>query len=135
MEFAALTPEAAREVWPKVEAYIAGALRRTGVDAYYWPLDVFFEIARGQMVLWVAHRGGEIDAAIVTKIETFPRLLACHVFLIGGKNLRAWAPLANEKLDQYARACGCTRMKAGGRFGWSRIAGYERRGDILVKEL
>lgn len=135
MEFTALTPEAAREVWPKVEKYIDAALKRTGCDAYYWPIDVFFDIARQQAMLWVAHEDKQIFGVIVTKLEHYPRMLCCRIAYIGGWQMKRWIGLAEKKLDEYGIACGCKRMVAGGRDGWGRVSNYEKRGVVFAKEL
>jgi len=44
----------------------------------------------------------------------------CHIFLASGVNFKTWRHLI-EDIKTYARAQGCARLEAGGRFGWERL--------------
>jgi hypothetical protein len=138
MQFSIVPPvEGVRAVWPKAEPFIQKGLSRTGADAYYLPLDVYHDLISRPAVnsLWVLHDGTELGGALVTVLESFPRMLACRVWIGGGLGLLKHIDLVNARLEEYARRAGCKRMIGGGRKGWVRAAHYRYQGAVLIKDL
>lgn len=131
----AVTPQIAQKVWPEIEHFIAGALKRTHLQQGYLPLDIFAMIQRGELLLWLAASDKDIAAAFVTKINEYPRCKTCNIFLLGGKGMRDWLPQVIAETEAYAKRMGCLLMEIGGREGWVRAAGYRLSGVALVKEL
>ena len=72
---------------------------------------------------------------MVTQIIDYPRLRECRVWLIGGRNMKAWLREFESKVEAYAKSEGCRLMSGGGRRGWCRAAGYSEDGINLTKEL
>lgn len=130
-----VAPAAAANLWPHIEGYIARALKRGNLERAHFPYDILVHVLSDRMGLWIATDGEKIDAAIITRIMQFDRCRTCHVYLVGGRNMRAWLPLAMTEIESYARKAGCIAMEGGARFGWVRAAGYRENGVALVKEL
>lgn len=133
----AVSPEVAARIWPNVESYIARALKRGGLEKAYLPTDILAHLLREPLIwrLWIVADGEQISAAIVTRIIQYDRCHTCLVFLIGGKNMKAWLGQAIEETEKYARSLGCLAMEGGARRGWIRAAGYRAIGLTMVKEL
>jgi hypothetical protein len=123
-------------LWPEVRPFIEDALRRDGSDRYL-PDDVLLLLIEGKAALWIAWRGREIDAAIITQILQYPRCKDCRIWLIGGRNLRGWAYKARDAIEQFARFNGCRYVSGGLRRGWLRIggSGWQEAGVNIEKRL
>ena len=133
----ALTPEQAARVWPNIERYIALALKRGGLERAYLPTDILAHLLREPLIwrLWIVADGEQIQAAIVTRIIQYDRCHTCLVFLVGGKDMKAWLQMTSDEIEKYARSLGCLGMEGGARKGWIRAAGYRQLGVTLFKDL
>lgn len=121
-------------LWPQIEALLKPLVESEG---YYIAEDILAFHLRDEMLIfvsWVDHLK-QIEAVAVTQIITYPRMKACFVPYIAGKNLNAWKEYLQNTLENYARSNGCKRMGGGFRRGWVKIAGYKEVGCILVKDL
>lgn len=123
-------------VWPHVREHIARALKHDPCGGWL-PDDVLTCLERDQAKLWVSwdDETKTIEAAMTTELLDYPRARVCRVWLIGGRNMKVWAPLFRDATETWARAAGAKCMLAGGREGWSRVGGYRRTGGMFHKPL
>jgi hypothetical protein len=114
-------------IWPQVRAFIDAALVRTG--GRFLAGDVLDLLLNGKVRLWVSWNDEEkqVDAAIVTEIIQYPRLRELRIWLVGGRNMKAWFADAEALIAEFARDKGCAMMASGGRHGWLRVIGAEWR--------
>lgn len=123
-------------LWSQVAPHLRAALEREQPQRYRVE-DLLPLFAKGEAKLWIswdpdAHK---VEAAMVTVVMDFPLGRECRVWLIGGRNMRAWADEFRTESEAYARAQGCTNMVSGGRKGWSRVGGYRDVGTVFLKPL
>ena len=129
-----MAPEVAPRVWPHVESFIDGALRRSDAIKLSLPVDILMHILAKRMDLWVAHDGATNDAAIVTRISEWDRAKTLQGPLIGGKNLREWEEPLLAELDKFGRANNCIAIEGFTRKGWAR-KGFRVTGVTLQRDL
>ncbi|MDI9409789.1 MAG: hypothetical protein QM523_11180 [Candidatus Pacebacteria bacterium] len=134
-------------VWPQVEPHLRAALDYC--HGCWEPVDILSELMQGQGQLWIAWQpaelaqdsrpnlgdGGQVLAAMVTRIITYPRKKSCQVFLIGGKGMRHWSQAFLTAVESYARSQSCHFLEGGARRGWMRVGGFYNNGVTLTKEL
>ena len=128
-------------IWPLARPYIAKALARDA-SGRYEPQDVLNYLLAGYVRLWVSWNTEEkaVEAAIVTEIKQYPRLRELHIWLIGGRNMNAWAKEGLELVEAYARAHDCVLATGAMRRGWARVGlnatgGCRETGVSLEKRL
>ena len=120
-----------RAVWPQVRPFIERALER---DGCYAPEDIVDMLEARDAQLWVAVGGEGIAAALVTKINLYPRQKRCVLFLSAGE-LKAHLRHLPE-VEAWAKAQGCDVVELNGRPGWERVMpGYRRALVTLEKDL
>ncbi len=106
-------PNVIDRVWPTVAPLIRRAIDKTGyTDFDYIERDILI----GGSLVWLAWDGEKILAAAVTQLTGD----VCTIVACGGHGLREWRGLI-EKLEDYARAEDCARMRIIGRKGWARV--------------
>jgi hypothetical protein len=123
-------------IWPLVEHFIAAALDLDECERFL-PIDIYKLLIEGRGRLWVSwdRQTREFEAAAVTEIIQYPRCRECRVWLVGGRNMRAWSQEFQEMVEGYARGAGCDHMASSGRRGAVRVAGYKQVGFDLIKRL
>jgi hypothetical protein len=132
VEILPVAPEHVRRVWPLVDKYVADALVFT--RGAFEASDVCALCERGNMQLWIATRGNEVLAALVSEITDYPRKRIIGVPFIGGKELRSWFRKALYTIEAWSKEMGCVGMQGGARRGWGRLAKMEEVGCILWKD-
>lgn len=123
-------------IWPLVEHFVAAALDRDECERFL-PIDVYKFLAEGRGRLWVSwdRKVREFDAAGVTEIIQYPRCRECRVWLLAGKNMRAWVRELCEMVEAYASFEGCNHLATSGRRGWVKASGFKQVGFDLIKRL
>lgn len=123
-------------LWPQAEPHLEQALRRESFRRFLTS-DVLPLLLDGKAQLWISwdDKRHEVEAAMVTEIIQYPRLKECRVWLIGGRNMKAWSAEFRDETEAYAVAHGCDIMGAGGRRGFARVGGYREIGVDLIKPL
>jgi hypothetical protein len=102
----------------------------------FLPGDVLDRLLCGHAKLWVSWDGEKVEAAIVTEIVQYPRMRELRVWLVGGRNMKAWVEEAQDILERFAKAYGCGVVCSGGRKGWLRASsGYKQTGISFEKEI
>jgi hypothetical protein len=97
-------------LFKKVEKILEPALE---YDKTYNIEDVADCISKGTMQLWPTN-----GSAVVTQVQTFPRMKVLHIFLAGG-NLEELETLTPH-IQKFAEDMGCRKITLTGRKGWSR---------------
>jgi hypothetical protein len=75
----------------------------------------------GRALLWIVWREPEILACVITQIRPTKRSKVCYLSACGGRQRKLWTHLMAASIEKYARDMGCTKMRATGRKGWTRI--------------
>jgi len=125
----------AREVWPCVRDWIAGALTRG--HSLETPEDVLNKIERQEYQLWVVDDGAPA-AAFVTRVASGSLGSALVTVCLGGKGMEHWLFAVEDVICGFARDKGCSRVYLYGRRGWvKQLAQYGWAEDTVnvVKEL
>jgi hypothetical protein len=120
--------------WPSVSAYLDRAIKRSA-DPICDVEDLRKDCLKKDAILWVAVRGHEVIAAIITRIEKFPKYEVLSIPWIGGKHLRAWLKPMLETLEAYGRHFGCKKMMGSERAGWCRVAGFKPATELFERAL
>lgn len=126
-----LTAEQAIALWPQIEPLLSPLLREDGL---YVSTDILAEHLKGEKKIWIAWQD-KVLAVFVTQIVTYPRKRIMGIPYIAGSQMELWKDKFIEVSEAYAKAMGCHRIAGSQREGWVRVAGYEKRGVVLVKEL
>ncbi len=125
-------------LWPQVKPLIARVLDLDRAGRYQ-PIDVLQYLLSGRTRLWVSWNPDEkeVEGIAVTEIVEFPRAKECRIWLVAGRNMRAWAYEGRDMVEAFARAQGCTVMTGAFRRGWLRIGGegWREAGVALEKVL
>jgi hypothetical protein len=137
VELICVPPDTVRKVWPRVCDLICEAMRRGGLSGYQGVADLVLD---GRALLWLAWDGQTVHAAAVTMLAATEWRKVCEIIACGGKGMRppwgqGWLHLI-EKIEDYARAEGCSAVRIVGRKGWQRmLTDYRARRVILEKEI
>lgn len=126
-----LTAEQAIALWPQISALLEPLLAEDGL---YVATDILAEHLKGEKKIWVAWHG-KVLAVFVTQIVTYPRKRVLGIPYIAGSQMELWKDKFIEVSEAYAKAMGCHRIAGSQREGWVRVAGYQKHGVVLVKEL
>lgn len=118
-------------IWPFAKPLIKSAIERTGLSDFD---EIERDVLAGHQLLWVA-LSGAIEAAATTKLVKVGSEKICILVACGGEQRKRWLPLF-DRIENYARAEGCTRVRVYGRKGWERVlTGYRAENVILEKAL
>lgn len=131
-DLAAVPADLVSTMWPRVSPLLRAAYLRTDLShTEELAADVLF----GRAVLWVAMRGGAIEAAAVTKLDRTDRHLVCVITACGGGNMAGWlGHLA--VIEHWARGEGCAKVRVFGRKGWVRkLKDYHVSNVVLERGL
>ena len=131
VELICVDPARAAEFWPHVRVMILGAIKRCGLSDC---ADVEASILGGGSLLWIAWNGTTIEAAASTKISMIDGGLVCTLVACGGGDRRRWMPML-RKLEIYAKANGCSRVRIFGRRGWARVLKTYRVSNVVLERL
>jgi hypothetical protein len=102
-----------------------------------FPIEEVYEgLCNKEMQLWTAQCGGEIEAAIVTTIQTTREGgKGCLFLAAGGTNVDAWLNEFLSYAEPWAKSLGCREMRIYGRIGWARKTGYSVKYTKMTKEI
>ena len=131
-ELVCVDPARVKEIWPHAGPLLEAACYRTGLTAFE---DIEAGIVAGNSLLWLAWNGLMIESAAATVIISTAIGKVCIITACGGSDMRRWLPLI-DRIEAYARAEGCRRVRIYGRKGWLRVLnGYREEHVIMDKEL
>jgi hypothetical protein len=84
-------------------------------------------IKNGEVQAWACLGADGVELAFTTTIYNTPRGKTLEIAAIGGVGVKDWLWVI-DKLAEWGASCGCKRLLATGRKGWTRIlknAGFE----------
>jgi hypothetical protein len=127
MELVCVDPERVSEIWPHARSIIKAAIDRTELSSFE---DLEQQVLAGDQLLWLAW-SDRIEAAATTHLSRD----VCTLTACSGYDRDRWLPLF-AKIEEYAKAEGCKKMRLFGRKGWERVLdGYRVEHVILEKQL
>jgi hypothetical protein len=131
-ELYCVDPKQVGHFWPHVEPLLRPAIEDVGLNNFE---DIEESILIGCGLVWIAWDGEKIAAAASTTMQRIGSDLICVLTACGGNNMPEWLPLLG-KIEEYAKAEGCTALRIFGREGWQRVLdGYKRTAVVLEKAL
>ena len=122
------------DVWPYVLPFIEQAMDRSHYDK---PEDVYIALDKGTAQLWLAAKGGDIEAVCVTQIQFNAKGADCSIWICTGHDRQDWQHHLAE-IEAWAKHEGCNMMRHMARPGWTRILkpmGYAMTHVLLEKEI
>lgn len=127
-----IPPDSVGQIWPHVRSFIADGVKRCDFSDF---ASVEKDVFDGNALLWIAHDGKSIAGALVTQITETEQRKICTLVSLGGKDRKRWLSLL-ERIEQYAKAEGCSASRIIGRDGWGAVLpDYRQRCVVLEKEL
>ncbi|MDD9727228.1 hypothetical protein PVV74_17340 [Roseovarius sp. SK2] len=93
--------------------------------------DIERAVASGHMQLWLGERG-----ALVTEIQSYPKLKALHIFLAGGEMDQCLDFLPS--IYVWAEMQGCGQVTLSGRTGWKRVLaddGWTQASIVMSRDI
>jgi hypothetical protein len=124
-------------LWPHVLPHVVRVLEREG-SGRFLPEDILALLFDAKARLWVSWNPDEraIEAAVITETVDYPRARALRIWLVAGRNMRAWVREAEAMIEAFARAQGCAFIEGAMRRGWLRVGhGYKETGLTFEKRL
>lgn len=97
--------------------------------------DLYLELLRRKMQLWLIRRGKKILMVGVTVIRVYPTCKAANVIGISGTDIDSWIRFEQDLL-KWARGEGCIGIEVVARKGWTRkLRGWKELGVVLSREI
>lgn len=118
LEFSAVPPAALEIMWPVASKLLAPAVEFS--KGRYSLREMWRELNKCALGLWVVLDGDEPVAAITTRIVEYPECRALAMDWIGGSRMDEWLPMVQKTLSRYALDHQCTQLEGYGRKGWER---------------
>jgi hypothetical protein len=119
-------------VWPACKHLIARAIEKTGLGDF---AELERDVLEGRHLLWLAWDGKTIEAAAATQLVENCGAKVCCIRACAGEEMGRWVHLI-KRIEAYAKAEGCEKMRITGRKGWERsLDGYRAKWAILEKGL
>lgn len=121
MIFTAVPNEALGIVWGDVVRVLNKSVE-TSAGKFHID-DIYKEIDRGVLGLWLVLEEKEVLAAITTRIIEYPGRKALALDWVGGNRMKDWLPMVLETMERYAKESGCQHIEGYGRKAWGRYLG------------
>lgn len=133
VELIAVDPARVEKIWHAARPLIENAYKDSDQNI---PFNILHDLTKGRRLLWLAVDEKEtIIAAMLTQLFEMASGKMCKMQECGGERMQEWKHL-RARVEDYARAEGCTRVLVEGRPGWERIMpDYERVAVVLEKRL
>ncbi len=95
------------------------------------------DLKQAKRQLWGFQDDDKVTGIAITEIYETPTGKACEVVgACGTESSKGQIDAIIERIESWSRDVGCTRVRFGGRRGWSRrLNGYRQVGIILEKEI
>lgn len=122
--------------WNRIVPLLIRVLERAEVDNSLEDVRQF--LLSGHMQAWhVAWK-----TILITQIQPFganpqqPTSKVCCIVFCAGEGLDNWLQAAGERLGEWAKAMGCTKLRIVGRKGWAvKLPDYKQVSITLEKQL
>jgi hypothetical protein len=120
-------PEKIFDFWPHARPLIKAAIDATNLSDF---ADIETDVLDGKQLLWLAW-SDHIEAAATTHLARG----VCTITACSGHQMERWLPL-RLRIENYAKAEGCSTMRLYGRKGWDRVLSeYHVEHVILERQL
>lgn len=135
--FSPVPKEYVDAVWSKVAEIMKRSVGTA--EGKYEVEDLHTCIMNDEIVLWIVadhDKDDEIIAAITTRLIEYPQGNSMAMDWIGGKRMKDWLPLAQERISQYAKIHNCKYLEGYGRRGWDRwLRKYGWKPDYIAYKM
>jgi len=124
-----------QQVWHEIVPLVELGLEYSAGE--YEPIDIYQQIQKGTMQLWVAAEDLQLKGIILTEFLYFPRALVCQVVMAAGTTVERWEHCL-DLIEHWAYEQGVTEMRAFARPGWKVKAqkhGYDMKYCVYRKPL
>lgn len=131
IDLIAVDPARVQEIWHAARPLIEKAYKDGDQDI---PLTILHDLRAGKRLLWLAvDEEKTIIAAMLTQLFEMTSGKMLKMQECGGERMQEWKHL-RKRVEDYARAEGCTRVLIEGRPGWERVMpDYQRVAVVLEK--
>ncbi len=116
MDLVCVDPKNVHQIWPQARELIRAAIEETDLSDFS---DIEREVLSGDQLLWLAI-SDHIEAAAVTHLIKTRCKLILIVTACAGSQRERWLSL-RARVESYAKAEGCSRIRLYGRRGWERV--------------
>ncbi len=124
-------PDDVSRIWPHARPLIKSAIDHTGISDFD---HIEGQVLSGDQLLWLAI-SDHIEAAATTHLIKTSGKPILIVTACSGTQRERWITL-RHKVEAYARAEGCSRIRLYGRKGWVRaLPDYHVEYVVMYKEL
>ena len=123
-------------VWDECESLIDIALKHS--EGELISSDVYEQLMNNAMQLWIAMEHGEVIAAMITQVISYPRKRVLRVITLGGKDgsgLDKWYMFL-DMIEGFALKTACTALEAWTRKGMVRkLKDWKHSYMVITKDL
>lgn len=130
VEAVCVDPKTIDQVWPQVKDLIKSAIERTGLSDF---TSIEYDVLFGNQLLWLAI-SDRIEAAATTHLVKGADAPVLIITAAAGSKRERWLSL-REKIEAYAKAEGCSRVRLYGRRGWERVLPDYRVAHVIMEKV
>lgn len=131
VDLCCVDPKTVHEIWPQAKDLIRAAIEQTGLSEF---ADIETSILAGDQLLWLAI-SDHIEAAAVTHLIKAKDAPVLVITACAGSQRERWLPL-RHRIESYAKAEGCKRVRLFGRKGWEKaLPDYRVEYVVMEKEI
>src|ERR1700730_4049187 len=112
--------------WDEIKPWVDETAEYTA--GCYQSIDLYRSILGNDLRLWLVMEERHPIAFAMTRLEKHPRRWLLAVPFIGGNRLNEWWRPLLEHLTAFAKFAGCDGLSGGGREGWGKLAGFQKKG-------
>lgn len=128
VDLVAVDPSVVEDIWPHARPLVKSAIDRTRLCNFD---HIEREVLAGLQQLWLGWDGTSLAFAGVTQLVLINGEKICILVAVGGRDRNRWLPLLG-KIEQFAKAEGCSAVRLTGRKGWQRILADYRANYVVM---
>ena len=136
MKLVQIPPEAARQTWPLIDAWIEDATGRS--NGRFTPDAILAEIESGDQQLWIVWNTEKAEARAVgvSQLLVYPTgMKVADVIILTGEGRKDWKHVLTS-FEEWAKEQGCGIAQVLARRGWAReLPDYKMSHVLLEKRL
>lgn len=131
IDLVCVDPKTVHEIWPQARDLIRSAIEKTGLSEF---ADIECEVLAGDQILWLA-LSDHVEAAATTHLIKTSGKPVLIITACSGSQKERWISL-RHRIENYAKAEGCSCVRLYGRKGWEReLKDYRVEHVIMEKAL
>ncbi len=116
VDLCCVSPADVPKIWPQARLLIKSAIEHTGLSDFD---HIESQVLSGDQLLWLAI-SDHIEAAATTHLVKTRNKPVLIITACSGAARDRWLSL-RHKIEAYAKAEGCSRVRLYGRKGWQRV--------------